>query len=384
MFALFSRENAILFPGYLFVALICYKEKNFKRTLIIIVPLLLIIKWFFFIRHAILGGGMLGFINKNIYSIDSVLIFLKILLKYLILVVAPFDVLFYRRIDFAQSFIQNFALIMFWILIFGFTLKKIRKNKNIIFAIGWFLVGALPTYSLMWSRAEVGAVMQDSWIYLSSIGLFFIIAQGLEFLRKRSFLLFNVIFLVLVLFFSLVSYNYTNVWKNTKTYCKYWNKVMPNNYFALRELGRYYRNDNQLVKAINMFEQALVELFKGPRIHMTRAASIYAELGDVLYKDGNEKKAEYNFEQALKYDKNNALANKFKGFFAANKGEFTSAEEFLKKSLEGKFYDAETHYLLACVQKAKGQLDMAQESLNIAVSIDPEKVKKLKNSSKNN
>jgi tetratricopeptide (TPR) repeat protein len=99
-------------------------------------------------------------------------------------------------------------------------------------------------------------------------------------------------------------------------------------------------------------------------------ASAYDLLGTIYRSRGDFKNAEVNYDQALYYDETLPGARYAKGFFLANRGNWTEAEGQVKKyvSLEPK--DISGHKLLAQILSTEGKLEDSVEEYIACIRAD--------------
>jgi Tfp pilus assembly protein PilF len=108
-------------------------------------------------------------------------------------------------------------------IIYGFAIKK--KSSYIIFGGLFFLLNIL--FSLAPQLIGVrSTIMADRYVYLASIGIFFIIAKVIDILIKKKLVKLPVMNVIFVLFFlstAYMTYGRNKIWNNSMTI---WNDVI--------------------------------------------------------------------------------------------------------------------------------------------------------------
>jgi tetratricopeptide (TPR) repeat protein len=98
---------------------------------------------------------------------------------------------------------------------------SLRYSKKLILGMGFF---ALSIFLMLQLMPTGGAIMADRYSYLSSIGIFYLVGEGLLFLwRKRLRILAAALLMLVTVFYSAKTYSRCAVWNNAITL---WNDVI--------------------------------------------------------------------------------------------------------------------------------------------------------------
>ena len=101
-----------------------------------------------------------------------------------------------------------------------------RNNRYLVFGVLLFLVNLL--FSIHLFNMSRHAIVADRYMYLSYVGIAFLIANGIWWLRKRlSYFKAALVFLFFYCFFlSVYTFHYTKKWENTTMVKKYTKEVL--------------------------------------------------------------------------------------------------------------------------------------------------------------
>ncbi|MDY0285642.1 MAG: tetratricopeptide repeat protein [Bacteroidales bacterium] len=169
-----------------------------------------------------------------------------------------------------------------------------KKNRTLVFSIGFFVVNILLVLQIIPTR---NILLADRYVYLSAVGFFFLVSfylyramqQGAA-LRRLLILLF--FFWIVMLTFQTVVRN--RVWNNPETL---WQDVItkqPDALIAWYDLGGYYSDQKAYEKALNAYEQVL-------RINPAYLNGLY-NAGNTAYHLSDFVQAEAYYKKALLVD----------------------------------------------------------------------------------
>jgi len=263
--SLLSKFAAITFPIILFIIDYYYSRKLTIKSIIEKIP--------FFILPII--SGIIHFIsNSNGPTIIPVIKFSLIdrifmatysLLYYLIGFLFPhnFSLVHPYPIKINNFLPINYYLSFVFIIVITFLtyyFTKKRNEKEIIYGLLFFLV----TISIVLHIIPFGGniIVGERYSYIPYIGLSVIIGHFYAKIKKQYYKgLFNFIFLIYILFFSVTSYNRVKVWKNSITILsdvayKYDVDLVYNNLGAAKyDVKDYQGAINEYNKAIIMYPE---------------------------------------------------------------------------------------------------------------------------------
>ncbi len=145
------------------------------------------------------------------------------------------------------SWVSYTAFISFMMLV-AITLFLLRKNKDWIFGIGFFLFTIAMVLQYFLAHA-------DRYTYISSIGLFYLFTKvGYELYLKNKYAL---LLFVIPSIFCFQTFERIKIWENNKTLWDSIVKVYPEHKDALTNLAVEYFHDGDYPKALAIFNQTI-------------------------------------------------------------------------------------------------------------------------------
>jgi len=173
---------------------------------------------------------------------------------------------------------------------------KIKNHRReLIFGLLFFLF----SISIVLQFMPVGhAVVAERYTYMPYLGLFFImgifyqhhIDNRIKKIGKRSSIPRTTIFIILMLF-SIFSFNRNVVWKNTKTLFTDVAEKYPNDYFSYFALGNFEASENNLDKATTYYEKSITL--------NSQNATLFNNYALIKYKTNDYNTAILNFNKAI-------------------------------------------------------------------------------------
>lgn len=188
-------------------------------------------------------------------------------------------------------YLAPFILSLFILLV-----VKIKNHKReLIFGLLFFLF----SISIVLQLIPVGhAVVAERYTYIPYLGLLFImgsfyqhyIDNNIKKTGKRSSIARTTIFIILILF-SILSFNRNAVWKNTKTLFTDVAIKYPNDYFSYFALGNFEASENNLNKATTYYEKSIAL--------NSHNATLFNNYALIKYKTNENNAAILNFNKAI-------------------------------------------------------------------------------------
>jgi tetratricopeptide (TPR) repeat protein len=209
LLALLSRENALIL--FVFILLIIFIQKVKFRQYFLVLPYLALNLAYFFWRMHIFGKIQFFVQPPQFNPALYLLNIFNLLFKYVLLLLIPFDLRLLRTTPFLNSFLQVEAIFAIsFIVLLGVGLFFWRKNKVFVFGAWWFILGLLPVFMCFDKYVLLyGALMAESWVYVSSFGFFVV----LVFMLIRSARIGVLILIILVSFYSVLTMANNFYWK---------------------------------------------------------------------------------------------------------------------------------------------------------------------------
>jgi len=359
IFALLSRENAVILPVLLLIYHYAFKKK-------------LEIKPFLSIA-AIAAGYIifrLVFMKTLFYDlpVESTLMqrlpgCFAALANYFRILFLPINLhmeygnIFYSFL--APATILGLAIILF--LLLG-VLKSKKSDAIVLFSLLWFIAAFLPVSNLY----PLNAYMAEHWLYLPSIGFFIIIAA----LFSRWFEKNKIKPVVLGLFISLLlSYAYLTVkqnayWRSEFSFFKRTLFYAPGSTKVYYNLGNLYCAAGDNAQGISMYLKA-VEL--NPRY-----AEAYNNIGGTYIVLGNNQEGIKYCQLALEINPRLSAAYYNLGNAYYNLGQKDKSVEMVKKSIEFNPVYVDAYNNLAAGYAEAGDVEAAINLWNKCVKLDPD------------
>jgi len=330
--ALFSRESGLLFPAYLScVFLFIGKKKDWKSLILLVAGAVIINSAYLLARPDLLSFALAG---QGGFELKYLAEFFYMVLKYLSLALFPLNISFFRRIPLLSP-AEVIAVFSISALL-GFLIYSLRRNKRFLFCVFWFMVGVIPLYKTMFGRISIGLLMQESWIYVSGLGLFGMLAMGLLYLKSKARKNSGNVFIAAVISFFLVMCLMNNtLWKDTPTYCRYWLEIIPDNPIALSNLAGHYLKKRDYVHALSYFKQYIKKVNPG-FITPEKKIEILNGIAVCNFKLGRPDIAIGHFEAAIKVDSPAFREDSYFGLgkISLGKGDEKKALSYFKMSLK--------------------------------------------------
>jgi len=360
--ALFTSEKAIVFPGIMFLFILCFK--NLRRSWKDLIP--------FFSIGFIWGLVYLGKIGERQAILEASYYqkqtFINPLIQIPVALSSYLELIFWpQRLTLYHSEMHFTPLgytirLLVTLVYFGTLVFSFFKSKRVFFWLSIFLVSLLPTLTplgISWIVAEryayFGAVAIITATVITAYNLL-----GRKLGKETLTILFALIILILA-----VRTIYRNFdWKNEDSLwiasAKY-SPTSPQNHNNLGDL--YFRRD-ELDKAAHEFSIAIqLKPDYGDAFH---------NLGNTLYKMGRLDEAISNYQKALSanpylWQSYQSLA---KIYLDRNQLELSS--ESLEKAISINKENPNLYHDLGIIYLKIGQKDLAKESFQKALFLNPQ------------
>lgn len=356
LLSLLSKSMAVTLPLVLVLCDYRLNRKFDRKSLIEKIPFLVMAFIFVIIASfALRSSGMvdpkssLSFF-KNIFIMSEVLTsyFSKLILPIRLSCIYPSI----KGIGGVWSYVYLTTIIGF--LIAGILLG--RYNKIITFGTLFFFITILPTLPVK--------IIADRYIYIPSIGIFFIAAEGFYWLYRSQLEPIKIVKPILAILligilgtFSFLTWERCQVWRDN---ISLWNDVLknyPNIPVAYNNRGEAYLRRGDYDKAIFDYDQAL-------RINpnYNKAYNLYDNRGSAYLMKGDYERAIADYDQALRIRPNDANSHHNRGTAYLYKGDPEKAISDFNKALEINPGYAETYFNKALACEKIGHLKEAIEA----------------------
>lgn len=236
MLALLSKEIAVMYPILIVFYDLCFVKSHYIKRIKRIMPFIGIVTCFMVFKYYFATWQTADFSFSGLYQMP------KIFLYYFRLLVFPFNLHMQHELG-ENSILLRFPVFLSIIVFLGivFLFVKIRRRKVILFGAGWFFIWILPFLGLV----KLDYFAAEHWLYLASVGFFIIISQFRFWRLRRN----KIILVLLILFFSTITMQRNNVWRDDISIYKDTLKYKPNDYKLHYNLGNSYLRRGLLDKA---------------------------------------------------------------------------------------------------------------------------------------
>lgn len=281
--ALFTREWAVLLP--IFVAICAFfLQIERKKIFIYVLPFWLIVGAYIVFRLFFMPCSKCTLMN--LFSLMKIKDFIFLSQDYLSQLIFPVGLrsLFFGN---ATLFIKTALIFLAWLITIACLAGAIIfKKKTLVFGLLFYFVGLLPAINLIDHIDYFGVILSEHYLYLSCIGIFFILANALIFLEKRIGISVKVLVAMFFLFYMCLTILNNNYYKEQIVFYRHILSVEKNHSFVRVNLGNAYFQKN-------MFDQAIKEA--------QATLSLEPDAWDAYLLLGNAFKGKGQIEQAIKF-----------------------------------------------------------------------------------
>lgn len=321
-----------------------------------------------------LGAGILAFLLKNqggsigeltVSHFPQRLVFASYgFINYLFKLLFPLDLsAFYPYpVNKGEVFIpiQYYAYLLSFLGLAAYLIYSQRFSKKIIFGVGFFTINVLLVLQLL----PVGrAIMADRYIYMPSIGIFYLASEGMLILWKSKKLKLPAIILlsVFAVLFSLKTYARCGVWENGMTL---WNDVIDQDETvseAYFNRAVFLMNEKRNDDAIRDFNKA-IQLKPG-------YAEAFFNRGVVFVREKRNGEAIKDFNKAIELKPDCAEAYVNRGIFFGIEKRSDDAISDFNKAIELKHDYALAYFNRGLTEFLSGKKDAACMDLKQAAGL---------------
>ncbi len=377
--ALFSKAMAVTIPLVLMLIDYYRGRKIEKRVFLEKIPFL--------------GVAMaIGLINMHFQklsgatelmaSLEVKLYFLsKVILFYLYKILVPLNLsAIYPYHSVNPTHIAQIKYYFAAVLVLaGLVAVSRRWSKKIIFGSAFFLITVLPVLKII----PVGdAFAADRYMYLPSIGLFYIFAVFVNWILKSEFCRRNArrigvytILAVIVASLSGLTWQRCMIWKDSSTLFTDVVSKYPTASIAWNNLGTFSAEKGETDKAIGYFREALLV---NPDLDLAQVniESAYKDRARMASETLTEEESLRMREKDIKEE---AMFLNSLGENQGKSGDIDDAITLFKKAARLDPSNADSYNNLGFAYYRKGEVYLAEEYFNKALEIDPDHEKARRN-----
>ncbi len=288
--ALLSRENALLL--FIFIMLILFFNKAKIGKYIYVAPFILLNLFYIALRFFVFGHYAVSLPSGQLTWHLRLINFLNIAKEYALLLILPLDLRLFRSTLFIKRFldIRVFVCAVLIVLLI-MAVIKLRKNRLVLFSALWFFIGLIPVFMIMdiYDNSKE-ALMAESWIYVSSLGVFIAIVIALFKLKRAG----KILIIAMLPFYSFLTVINNLYWENDYVLHKNMLEYTSEREYLRINLFNYYMN-------YKLYEQALGEV-KKYSVSYPDTAHTYFLWGNYYFGTGEFARAVENYNNVLAMD----------------------------------------------------------------------------------
>jgi hypothetical protein len=272
------------------------------------------------------------------------------------------DALTLYHTELSFGFLEFSIRLITTLIFFGLILYSYRKNKFIFFWLSFFVITLSPTLTPL----KIAWTVAERYVYIGSIGIFFVIAYCVYKLsqqKKLKVMTYSVfIFLILALMIRTVLRNMD--WHDQDSLWVATAKYSPSSYFNHNNLGDMYERHGNLPMAEKEFQTA-IEL--NPLY-----ADAWHNLGNVYREWNKPDLALKSYERALQINPN--IWQSYQNIAAVlySQKQLDKAEMFMKKAIQLNPNESAIYSNLAIIYIGEKKYDDAKQMCMKALQINPQ------------
>lgn len=365
--AILSKEYSIILPLLLVFFIIMHGKAYRTPRLLGIIPFVLVSGVFYYVFKSIaVAARFISPVSESIFSdfFSKILVALEIIVYYLFRLVRAEGLI---PLFLGNSSPSQFVLIVLTLTVIALialsTILLRHKLPQLYAGFTFYVVCLIPVLNFF----RTHDVTADRFVYIPSIGLFFIISSA-SFQRWKVQTL--VMSTILLITWTVLSIQDTVHWKDNVVFWEHVANVNPSlNSFS--NLGLVYEGANQPQKAREAFLKALQYVSESPG---------EASKGDILLKLGDNEGAINAYETVLARFRNSKkysyyvvswqLYNNLSKAYM-NTGNYPEALKALENSIRLKPDRAGLYNSLGVLQGEMKQYDLAIRAFEKAMALDP-------------
>jgi tetratricopeptide (TPR) repeat protein len=327
--ALLWNESGVMTPFYISAVVLFFQSVSLRKKLLYLCPYFLIVFSYLVFRF---------FFNSiNIIILKQVALFhmtgaefwanlFPVFKWYILQLFYPGGVVMAWTTPILHDHLTGYfsgtcLLLLLSILLF----IRFYKNKIILLAVVWLLIGFAPACLAVFKRPDNGAQIEPHWFVVSSIGFFVLVAYSCLYLLGQRKRIGIILLTFLTLLWAMISHANNQLWIDQKTYSLYWSQQVPglkSTYFYLADA---YQKEGDFKDAKYNYRIALA--------HYTSDLEIYNNIGVMDEQEGDLKGAEYNYKRVLRIYPHSSEAYNNLGALCLKEGQWNKAEEYYHQAL---------------------------------------------------
>ena len=278
--AIFTKEAGIVAPVLIFI----YEwiHSRFKNSLVNAAPYTLPVLLYFAFRFNALGAAV-GPAYTNMTVTEMILTWPRLLTAYLGHLIWPVHL----SAIYALPIEESIWPLLLLIIVLSASIWFLRSaSPNIRFGAAWFVITLAPALAIRYITPKDS--VHDRYLYLASVGLALITAEGLKRIHWNRISIAATALFVLLLCWA--THNNLHIWQNDITLFTRAVEVAPDNLSAKNNLAYAYLNANRPQEAYPLLQQ-LIEV-------QPLSVNVNYNMGRYYQQTGDQEKADTYFRLA--------------------------------------------------------------------------------------
>ena len=233
------------------------------------------------------------------------------------------------------------------------------KSRPIFFGLAIFIIALLPTLT----PQSIHWVVAERYAYFSMIGVTLVTAYLLAKIPKKYEGFMYVIFVAMIIAFSVRTIIRHIDWKNEDNLWVATGKTSPSDPKTHNNLGDVYTRQGNYAKAA---EELILAIKLNPNY-----GDAYHNLGNVYQRAGQLDAAMDMYAQALRINPRLWQAYQNIGALYFSKQQFASASAYMTKASELNPNSAQIQAFVGIIEMNRGNKEVARQRLQFALQLDP-------------
>jgi tetratricopeptide (TPR) repeat protein len=368
--ALLSKEiSLIALPLLLFIFYMDSwakpKRNNARLLYPYIIGFVILSFLYYTFRNIALAGGHHA--TSDLTLKERLLTSITAIPSYFRLLIFPSGLHMERSIEiiktvFHTRVIYSFFLISTAVWLF---LKYGRRSKYLTFSALWFIISIFPFLNI---AIPLNAEIAEHWLYIPSIGIFFLVAYTFFIVLKRytkrwiKIALFSLL-CTIVIACGITTAKQNAYWRDDITFCERTLRYNPDAARCLNNLSEVYLKEGRYRKAIDLSRRAIQ--IRPKKFYL------YNNLALMHLKLGEYEEAEKLLLKAISLNPKNSGAYLNIGVLYDKLGRTDQAKEVFQKAIENNKNFYEAYYNLGRLLHREGLIEEALKCFKRAEEIKP-------------
>ncbi|MDO8489312.1 MAG: tetratricopeptide repeat protein, partial [Candidatus Omnitrophota bacterium] len=369
VFAMFTEEMTLTLPFMILLYEFSFLKKakkkiNWKPFTFFFLTLFIVPSTIFLTRSVGIAHTQAIESSPVISHWHYLLTQFRVFVTYIKLVFIPLN----QNLDYDYPIIKTLlnlpvlTSILFLVIILVCALRAFRNYRLISFGIFWFFLTLLPESSII----PIKDVIFEHRLYLPMVGFSILLASGMYYLFKERRIKVMVITLsLLVVFYSILTYQRNKVWKDEFTL---WSDVIQKSPLK----GRGYNIRGYTYASKGDLDRAITDYNKGIEFDPSLAMSFYNR-GNAYQNKGDFDRAILDYDKVIEIDPNFVNAYNNRDIAYRKKGGFNQTTIDSGEAInKGNVPDSAASYNdRGNTYRSNGDFGRAIVDYNKAIEIDP-------------